>query len=156
MNNKEKQMKKESSDSVKNLVNSENEKSEKTEKIPSDSELMKGLENYNAESLTASAGRTSNQIWKETAKASMNPNSDTNARKKLRDKQVALSSTLIAQILKSQITEAKATAKELNDFYVNSLLDFSNFTSISKEKNPMKYKKVQDGYNKMKILLNIK
>jgi len=138
-------------ETVKNQI-SESEKIVKDNfKNISDDDLQKDLSDFNIENLIQKSAK-GRSIWKIEFKKSF-ADSEKKARRLIRKTQLNLSKKLIADILTKQ--DFNQSAKNLQKFYNDGLIDFSVFSNVSENENPENYKTIHRAYDKMKQILNL-
>ena len=71
----------------------------------------------------------------------------------LRKQQIRLSSILLTNLINKEIETAKQSAKNLHNFYKNTLNDMQTFTNISKKENPKDFDIVNKAHEKMLLLI---
>ena len=122
----------------------------KVESIPSDAELMQGLEAINLEAITAKVANNRG-IWNKDAISAYK--SDKSARRNLRAIQLKLCKALLSCIISQQSQEnINAAALALKEFNAKNLSDSKNYSNISPELHKDKREILDKAYAKLQIL----
>jgi len=115
--------------------------------VVSKSDLEKDLNSINIDSVIKKTA-VSRSIWKPEILSSYS--SDKFARRKLRTLQLNLSKSVIRELKLNNKDNAIVAMNELKKFYSDNLNDINNYSNVSENVNPDKFKIIHTAYSFMK------
>jgi hypothetical protein len=131
----------------KNGIAKVTKKSDEMQKSLSNVDLEKDLNSINIDSVIKKTA-VSRSIWKPETLLTFG-STEKSARRKLRALQLTLSKSVIRALKLNEKENAAIAINELQKFYSENLVSFENYSNVSENVNPDKFKIIHTAYSFM-------